>query len=42
MKNLFWIGVYPGLTDEMLQYTIKTLSNTVKPSQRKKHKHMKK
>jgi len=32
MKNLFWIGVYPGLTGEMLRYTLETLSKTLKPS----------
>jgi CDP-4-dehydro-6-deoxyglucose reductase, E1 len=32
MKNLFWIGVYPGLTGEMLQYTLKTLSKALKSS----------
>jgi len=25
MENLFWIGVYPGLTDEMINYVIVTL-----------------
>jgi CDP-6-deoxy-D-xylo-4-hexulose-3-dehydrase len=25
MNNVFWIGVYPGLTEEMLQYTVKTV-----------------
>ena len=24
MNNLFWIGVYPGLTEEMIQYVIQT------------------
>jgi CDP-6-deoxy-D-xylo-4-hexulose-3-dehydrase len=24
MNQLFWIGVYPGITREMLQYTIET------------------
>lgn len=23
MNNLFWVGVYPGLTDEMLDYTLR-------------------
>ena len=22
MDNLFWIGVYPGLTEEMIQYML--------------------
>ena len=25
MENVFWIGVYPGLTGEMLNYVIKTI-----------------
>jgi CDP-6-deoxy-D-xylo-4-hexulose-3-dehydrase len=25
MNNVFWIGVYPGLTEEMLQYMVKTV-----------------
>jgi CDP-6-deoxy-D-xylo-4-hexulose-3-dehydrase len=29
MKNLFWIGVYPGLTGEMLQYTLDALSKAL-------------
>jgi len=27
MNNLFWIGVYPGLTSEMLMYIRKTIAN---------------
>ena len=27
MNNLFWIGVYPGLTKPMLDYIEETLSN---------------
>ncbi len=26
MQNTFWIGVYPGLTEEMLSYVIRTLT----------------
>jgi len=26
MSNLFWIGVYPGLTDQMLDYIITTFN----------------
>ncbi len=26
MNNVFWIGLYPGLTDEMLDYTIETIT----------------
>jgi CDP-6-deoxy-D-xylo-4-hexulose-3-dehydrase len=25
MNNVFWIGVFPGLTEEMLQYVVKTV-----------------
>jgi CDP-6-deoxy-D-xylo-4-hexulose-3-dehydrase len=25
MNNVFWIGVYPGLTPEMLDYVLETL-----------------
>ncbi len=25
MKDTFWIGVYPGMTDEMIDYMAKTL-----------------
>ena len=27
MRNVFWIGLYPGLTDEMLDYVIDTISH---------------
>ncbi|MHB8303118.1 MAG: lipopolysaccharide biosynthesis protein RfbH [Acidobacteriaceae bacterium] len=26
MRNAFWIGLYPGLTEEMLDYTVETLT----------------
>jgi CDP-6-deoxy-D-xylo-4-hexulose-3-dehydrase len=26
MNNVFWIGVYPGLTTEMLDYVVETIS----------------
>jgi CDP-6-deoxy-D-xylo-4-hexulose-3-dehydrase len=26
MRNVFWIGLYPGLSDEMLNYTIDTIT----------------
>lgn len=29
MNNTLWIGVYPGMTDEMLQYMIKTVKDFV-------------
>ena len=25
MNNVFWIGVFPGLTDKMLEYMVETL-----------------
>ena len=29
MNNAFWIGVYPGMTDEMLDYMAKTILEAV-------------
>ena len=29
MNNVFWIGVYPGLTDSMLNYSIETFHELV-------------
>ena len=29
MKDTFWIGVYPGMTDEMIDYMSKTLMEAV-------------
>lgn len=29
MRNSFWIGVYPGMTDEMLDYMTKTIKNAL-------------
>ncbi|MBR3144834.1 MAG: lipopolysaccharide biosynthesis protein RfbH [Clostridia bacterium] len=29
MKNTFWIGVYPGMTDEMIDYMAKTIIEAV-------------
>lgn len=29
MRDTFWIGVYPGMTDEMIDYMAKTLSEAV-------------
>lgn len=29
MRNVFWIGLYPGLTEPMLDYTIKTIGNFI-------------
>ena len=30
MKDTFWVGVYPGMTDEMIDYMAKTIRNAVK------------
>lgn len=29
MENTFWVGVYPGMTDEMIDYMAKTISEAV-------------
>ncbi len=29
MRHVFWIGLYPGLTEPMLDYTIKTIGNFI-------------
>ena len=31
MNNVFWIGVYPGITDEMLDYVLDTFQDAAKP-----------
>ncbi len=31
MENLFWIGVYPGLTGEMIGYILDTFDEILKP-----------
>lgn len=30
MEKTFWIGVYPGMTDEMLDYMINTIVEAVR------------
>lgn len=30
MNNTFWVGVYPGMTDEMIDYIIKIITEAVK------------
>lgn len=30
MKDTFWVGVYPGMTDEMIDYMIKVIKEAVK------------
>ena len=29
MNNTFWVGVYPGMTDEMLDYMAKVILEAV-------------
>ena len=29
MENSFWVGVYPGMTDEMIDYMAKTMIEAV-------------
>ena len=29
MNNSFWVGVYPGMTDEMIDYTAKVVMKAV-------------
>ena len=29
MKNLFWIGVYPGLTEDMIQYILQKIQDYI-------------
>ena len=29
MRNVFWIGLYPGLSEQMLDYTIRTISRFI-------------
>ena len=29
MNNTFWVGVYPGMTDEMIDYMAKTITEAV-------------
>ena len=30
MNDTFWVGVYPGMTDEMIDYMAKTIKEAVK------------
>ena len=30
MQDTFWIGVYPGMTDEMLDYMVKMIKEAAK------------
>jgi hypothetical protein len=30
MNNVFWIGVYPGLSEEMLEYVVDVIGNFVR------------
>ena len=36
MKNSFWVGVYPGLTDEMIDYVLDMVARFVKDKSRRK------
>jgi CDP-6-deoxy-D-xylo-4-hexulose-3-dehydrase len=36
MNNVFWVGVYPGLTDEMIDYLIESLAAVVNHPEMKK------
>ena len=29
MRDAFWVGVYPGMTDEMIDYMAKTILEAV-------------
>ena len=31
MRDTFWVGVYPGMTDEMVQFMIETIKDAVAP-----------
>ena len=31
MKDTFWVGVYPGMTDQMIDYMAKTIKEAVRP-----------
>ena len=30
MRDTFWVGVYPGMTDEMIDYMAKTIKEAVR------------
>lgn len=30
LENTFWVGVYPGLTDTMIQYMADTIRSSVR------------
>ncbi len=34
MQNSFWLGVYPGLTEDMIQYMLETISSFVESARR--------
>lgn len=29
LKDTFWVGVYPGMTDEMIDYMAKTIREAI-------------
>ena len=36
MSDTFWVGVYPGMTDEMIDYMAKTICEAVRQEWRQK------
>ena len=36
MRNVFWIGVYPGLTEAMLDHSVETITNFARRATRLK------
>jgi CDP-6-deoxy-D-xylo-4-hexulose-3-dehydrase len=30
MKDTFWVGVYPGITEEMIDYMVEKIKESVK------------
>ena len=34
MSDTFWVGVYPGMTDEMIDYMAKTICEAVRQGKR--------
>ena len=30
MRDTFWVGVYPGMTDEMIDYMAQTIAEAVR------------
>lgn len=34
MKDTFWVGVYPGMTDEMIDYMAKTIHEAIRKQEK--------